>query len=104
MKLPPQVTEITKPTACLIRFNDDRPHVLYEVVVDPRQKSPGGYNIRFDHSKGCEAHGWKPLDSFHIVEVLKEWDSEVFDRIFESPEDRATRVELEIAEQARKAG
>ncbi len=79
--VPPQVSEITKPTACIVRFSTQegsRP-VHYEVVIDPRQKSPSGFLIRFDSAKGCEIHGWQPLDSFHIVEVLKEFEPDEFD-------------------------
>ncbi len=77
----PQPHEITKPTACIIAFKAQegaRP-VHYEVIIDPRQKSPSGRMIRFDNTKGCEAHGWQPLDSFHIVEVLCEMTEEEFD-------------------------
>ena len=96
LKLPPQVAEITKPTACLIRFNLDRPDVLYEVVVDPQQKSPSGFSIRFEHGKGCEVHGWKPIDSFHVVEVLKEFEREEFDWMTDSPKEREARVLAEV--------
>jgi hypothetical protein len=76
-----QPQDITTPTACIVRFSTQegpRP-VHYEVVIDPRQKSPSGMLIRFDGQRGCEIHGWQPIDSFHIVEVLHEMTAEEFD-------------------------
>ncbi len=74
------VLDIQKPTACIVRFVEaqGRP-VHYEVVIDPRQKSPSGRMIRFDSNRGCEIHGWQPIDSFQIVEVLQEFEPEEFD-------------------------
>lgn len=81
-ELPPQPHEITKPTACIVRFSDQpgvRP-IHYEVVIDPRQKSPSGRMIRMDSARGCEIHGWQPIDSMQIVEVLHEYPTaEAFD-------------------------
>lgn len=81
-KLPPQVSEITVPTACIVRFNTElgaRP-VYYEVIVDPRQTSPSGRMIRMDAKRGCEIHGWQPIDSIAVEEVLREFTFEDFDR------------------------
>lgn len=80
-ELPPQPHEITKPTACIVRFSDQpgvRP-IHYEVVIDPRQKSPSGRMIRMDSARGCEIHGWQPIDSMQIVEVLQEMSFAEFD-------------------------
>ncbi len=81
-ELPPQPHEIDKPTACIIAFKEQsgRP-IHYEVVIDPRQKSPSQRMIRFDSTKGSEVHGWQPLDSFHIVEVLKAMEEAEFDAL-----------------------
>lgn len=80
--LPPQPHEITKPTACIVRFDMQegaRP-VHYEVVIDPRQKSPSGLFIRMDSARGCEIHGWQPIDSMTVVEVLTEMSFEDLDQ------------------------
>lgn len=79
--LPPMPNEIEKPTACIVRFSDqDGPRPIhYEVVLDPRQKSPSGRLIRFQADRGCEIHGWQPIDSIQIVEVLHEMSFEEFD-------------------------
>lgn len=73
----PFINEIEKPTACIATFSNlpGAMPIYYEVVIDPRMKSPSGKMIRMDSARGCEVHGWQPIDCINIVEVLKEWDS-----------------------------
>lgn len=69
----PQIQDMDRPTVCVIRFHDQPGapyHLMYEVTIDPEAKSPSGRLIRLDSARGCEAHGWKPVDSMQVVEVL----------------------------------
>lgn len=74
----PAIHDMTLPTVCVVRFKDQPGaplHLLYEVTIDPQAKSPSGLLIRLDNARGCEAHGWKPVDSMTVVEVLKTFES-----------------------------
>lgn len=65
------ISEIDKPTVCIVRLQDDsqNPAVLFQVTIDPTLVSPSGAYMRFGQS-GDEITGWKWVGVIEIIEVL----------------------------------